>query len=164
MAAPQVELGPLDFARTSHIAFASFPSVLRFANSRDSLLDFRILLVIMNWSGSTNGGGTHQIIFGNSADAWTPGQLWHTAFRNPAGFPPGDYPARILANGEVVPMGRPALAVSWGANSMALSWSENYYLQTATNVAGPYFDISNASSPYAVQPNAERQRYFRLRW
>jgi hypothetical protein len=163
MLAPQAQFGPLDFSRTSYIAFASSPSVLRFANSRDSLLDFGILLVITNWSGSTNGGGYHQLIFGNSADAWTPGQLGDTLFRNPAGLPPGDYPARILANGEVVPISSPLLMVSRGTNSATLSWSGPYTLQTATNVAGPYLDLSNASSPYSVQANGERQRYFRLR-
>jgi hypothetical protein len=49
------------------------------------------------------------------------------------------------------------------ANSLILTWSGNYTLQTATNVSGPYFDILTATSPYTNWINAEPRRFFRLR-
>jgi hypothetical protein len=60
-------------------------------------------LIISNWSGSLAGGGTHQILFGNSAAALSPAQVAQIRFHQPLGLTLGAYVARILANGEVVP-------------------------------------------------------------
>src|SRR4029079_15304679 len=108
---------------SSLVLFGTSPVVLHFADSHSQVLSPNGLMVITNWNGSTNGGGTHQLIFGNNSQGWSPGQLRQTVFRNPGGFPPGDYSARILASGEVVPTARPTLGMTRGANSISLSWS-----------------------------------------
>ena len=119
-------------------------------------------LLIPSWRGSTSGGGNHQIIFGTSAIGLTAQQLSQIRFRNPAGFPPGDYPARILATGEIVPTPQLPVMFTRDGSRMVLEWPAGYTLQSATNVSGPFTDI-NTASPYEIQTGTEGQRYFRLR-
>ena len=47
--------------------------------------------------------------------------------------------------------------------SGVLSWTGTSTLQSATNVAGPYFDVTNAVSPYTNSNNGLPQEFFRLR-
>jgi len=47
--------------------------------------------------------------------------------------------------------------------SGVLSWTGPFTLQSATNLAGPFLDISNAVSPYAISNYALPQQFFRLR-
>ena len=48
-----------------------------------------------------------------------------------------------------------------GGNAMQLNW--NYgVLQSATNIAGPYLDMTNATQPYAL-PLTNAQQFFRIR-
>jgi len=54
---------------------------------------------------------------------------------------------------------RPVLVI--GSNGV-LSWSGSYLLQSATNVSGPYGDLTNAASPYTNSLSLP-QEYFRLR-
>jgi len=49
------------------------------------------------------GHGMHQLYFGKHPRALTLQQLAQIVFSNPAGLPPGNYPARMLTTGEVVP-------------------------------------------------------------
>ena len=119
-------------------------------------------LLIKSWSGSTNGGGDHQIIFGNSSAGLTAQQLSQIRFRNPAGLPPGDYAARILSTGEIVPVSQPSLAYTRNGSRLTIQWPSGYTLQTATNISGPFTDI-NQGSPYEIQLGTEPQRYYRLR-
>ena len=56
----------------------------------------------MNWNGSPNGGGKHQVFFGSNASGLTAQQLSQIKFKNPAGST-GTYPATILSTGEIVP-------------------------------------------------------------
>src|SRR5258705_10223845 len=97
MGAPQAQFGPVVVSSTSLVSFAASPSVLGFADSHGVVLTSGGLLMITNWNGSTNGGGNHQILFGKNSQGWSLGQLKQTLFRNPAGFPVGDYAPRILA-------------------------------------------------------------------
>jgi hypothetical protein len=60
-------------------------------------------LTIENWTGSPNGGGGQQVIFGSNAAALTAPQLDQLRFYNPAGLPAGCYLAKILSTGEIVP-------------------------------------------------------------
>jgi hypothetical protein len=60
-------------------------------------------LLIVNYSGSFAGGGSQRIYFGTSASGLTAIQLAQITFRDPAGFEPGNYTAKILQTGEVVP-------------------------------------------------------------
>jgi hypothetical protein len=76
---------------------------LQFAGSSSLTWSNSAMLAIANWSGSLYGGGRHQVIFGNSAAGLSVQQVGDIKFHHPAGLPVGDYPARILADGEVVP-------------------------------------------------------------
>ncbi len=121
------------------------------------------MLSILNWNGSTNGGGSDQLFFGTNANGLTASQLSQNQFVNPAGFAPGTYPARILATGEIVPATRPALTFFRTSNALVLSWQGSSILQTATNVVGPYVDVMNALSPRTNVIPMEPQRFFRLK-
>lgn len=57
---------------------------------------------------------------------------------------------------------QPTLGFSSSGNNLILDWTGAFFLQSATNVTGPYGDISGASSPY-TNNTSELQRYFRLR-
>jgi hypothetical protein len=143
---------------------ANGPTILRFLPTSDLPLSPEpASLAILDWSGSTNGGGTHQLIFGANSQSMSPANLAQLFFVNPLGFAPGNYPARILNTGEVVPYAAPSFAYSKSSNNrLVLSWSGNYDLFTSTNISGPFESISGATSPYTnsfVGP----QRYFRLR-
>src|SRR5262249_25109778 len=120
-------------------------------------------LTVTNWNGSTNGGGSDQLMFGNTSSGLTPVQLRQIVFVNPAGFPGGAYPAQMLATGEVVPAQRPMLLFSRNPNGLILNWSSGFVLQSATNVQGPYFDVTNATSPYTNPGFQLPRQFFRLR-
>lgn len=48
------------------------------------------------------------------------------------------------------------------AGGLCLQWVQGT-LQTSTNVHGPYFDVSGATSPWVVTPGAEPARFYRIR-
>jgi hypothetical protein len=164
MGVPLAQLGQasLSASATSLVTFTTSPATLRFADSHGAALTPGSLLLIADWNGSTNGGGNHQLIFGNNAQGWSAAQLRQTLFRNPAGFPPGHYAARIVANGEIVPA-KPAMFLSRSGNSFTLSWTGAFVLQTATNILGPFTNVTNLTNPYTIQTTGEKQRYFRLK-
>jgi len=138
-------------------------TVLRFLDSADvswGTGEGTTPLVIRNWNGSTNGGGTHQIRF-DSAHALRPDQLSRFRFIDPAGLPPEVYPARLLGTGELVPEVRPAMSFARNGTKMVVSWSGNYQLLSATNVIGPYTLVSGAVSPY-TNGFVDAHRFFRL--
>ena len=60
-------------------------------------------LSITNWSGNLSGGGTDRIYFGASSSTLTSAQLSEITFVNPAGLVAGDYGAKLLSSGELVP-------------------------------------------------------------
>jgi hypothetical protein len=120
-------------------------------------------LVVFGWDGSTNGGGTDRLFFGSNSSGLTTSQVSQIQFVNPAGFASGTYPARILATGEVVPTTRPMLSAQKNGMNLTLSWSGNFILQSATNVAGPYLDVPNATNPYNINVSQLPMQFFRLR-
>jgi hypothetical protein len=139
------------------------PTVLRFLHTSDLPLGPEpASLAILNWSGSTNGGGTDQLIFGTNSQSMSPANLAQLFFVDPLGFAPGDYPARILNTGEVVPYSRPSFAYARSNNRLVISWNGNYDLVTATNISGPFEPISGATSPYTNSFTGP-QRFFLLR-
>jgi len=103
--AASAQLGQLQLSGggNSGISLSSEPCVLQFADSSSLTWSNNATLTINNWQGSLFGGGTQQVIFGNSASALTSAQLALVQFYNPAGLAAGHYPARILSNGEIVP-------------------------------------------------------------
>jgi hypothetical protein len=133
--------------------------VLQFANSSSLTWSNQLTLNIWNWNGSLNGGGRHRVIFGNNSSALTAQQLSQILFINPAGGL-GVFPARILSTGEIVP-GRFLMAQP-GEGKLVLQWPSGATLQTATNLSGPWHDMSSSTSPY-TNFLADPAEFFRLR-
>ena len=150
--------GPL----VSTVDFQNGSTVLQFLDSHDVSSDWNGTLSITNWSGSTAGGGTDQLLVGNSEQGLTSSQLERIRFVNPEGMPAGTYPARILTSGEVVPSIPSSINFELSADQIVLAWQGNYELVTATNITGPYTPIPNATSPY-TNSFGEPRRFFRLR-
>lgn len=136
-------------------------TVLRFRDSRDVPWSGSALSILY-WSPSTNGFGPDHIFVGTNAQGLTAFQLRQLTFVNPIGWPAGNYPARILPTGEIVPAVPPPLGFTRSSNSLILSWSGDYELVTATNVTGPYVPVPGAASPL-TNTFTDPQRYFRLR-
>jgi hypothetical protein len=101
--------------------------------------------------------------FGSSASGLSTAQLRQIVFTNPAGFAAGTYSAQILSTGEVVPTTRASVNTTHSRTNLVLNWPAGWTLQSATNVTGPYLDVSGATSPYTNQLNAGPRRFFRLR-
>ena len=146
-------------ATNSTLLLPPGPSVVRFGDSHALAWASVATLTVENWQGSVSGGGQHRIFFGADAGALGAGQLRQIQFLNPAGFN-GRYPALILPTGEIVP--GPLVGAQRIAGALVLSWPAGCVLQSATNVAGPYADITGAVSP-CTNALSEPQRFFRLR-
>lgn len=56
----------------------------------------------------------------------------------------------------------PTLNFTPTATNLLLQWQNNFVLQMATNVMGPYLDVSNAPNPYSVTLTSG-PGFFRLR-
>jgi hypothetical protein len=98
------QLGHLQLGQSNSILYLPTNScTLQIRDSSSLAWVSNSLLKIENWSGSLYGGGNQQVIFGSNSIALTSQQLSQIQFQNPAGLPPGNYPARILATGEIVP-------------------------------------------------------------
>jgi len=72
--------------------------------------------------------------------------------------PTGLTPAIMLSTGEVIPA---AILFTRNGNTLTLTWPSGWFLQSATDVTGPYSDVE-AISPYPVSMIAPQQ-FFRLR-
>jgi hypothetical protein len=155
-------LGQMMLSSNSVIELMPGSHKVSFLNSSAAAWSNGVALLVINWNGSTNGGGSDQLIFGNSSSGLTPAQLLQVVFVNPAGFPPGAYPAQMLATGEVVPAQLPMLLSSRNRNGLILNWSGGFVLQSATNVQGPYSDVTNATSPYTNISFQLPRQFFRL--
>jgi hypothetical protein len=57
----------------------------------------------------------------------------------------------------------PVLNVVPGPGNSMVQWQNNFVLQSATNVAGPYQDVLGAPNPYTNTPSAGAKQFFRLR-
>jgi len=142
------DLGPLQLSGASStnsaINFPDGSSTLRLANSSAQPWDSAALLYITNWHGLASGGGETQLYFGSTASGLTTQQLAQIKFNLSGGLSA----ARILPTGEVVP--QQVVTYSRSGNMLTLTWPPGYTLQSSTNVAGPYQDVLEASSPYPV--------------
>lgn len=162
------QLGQLQLlsGTNSGLYLAPSPSVLQFTDSSSVPWAADGRLTILGWSGSLNGGGSQQVFFGTSASGLTAQQLSQVQFSNPAGLPGGTYSARILSDGEVVPnqlITTSSIAYSQQGNNLVLTWPAGWTLQSATNVGGPYSDVTGATSPDTINTKAQPQQFFRLR-
>lgn len=141
------QLGQLQLGAGSNsiISFSTGSSVLQFTDSSGVPWATNGLLTVKNWNGSLYGGGQQQLVFGDSQTALTTQQLAEVQFQSPAGLASGTYPARILADGEVVPDSGSSLPPniellsgrSNGAFSMAVQGNagQNYELDASTDLA-----------------------------
>jgi hypothetical protein len=93
--------GFLQLGGSNSLSLPSSQCSVDFADSSGTWADAG--LTVNQWAGSLYGGGAHRIIFGTNSAALTSQQLSQIQFQNPAGLPPGNYPARILVTGEIVP-------------------------------------------------------------
>ncbi|MBI3879494.1 MAG: hypothetical protein HY301_05455 [Verrucomicrobia bacterium] len=116
--------GTLTLNASSVIDLGSGASLLHFLNSSGAGWTGGAQLNIQNWSGSVNGGGTDQLILGNSTSGLTPAQLAQIKFVNPFDFGSGIFDATILSNGEVVPVPEPATVLAACALLSLLGWRE----------------------------------------
>ncbi|EEF59592.1 hypothetical protein Cflav_PD2499 [Pedosphaera parvula Ellin514] len=157
------QLGRFILASNATIDLAGTTSRLSFANSSGELWAGAATLVVTNWNGNPSGGGAEQLKFGTNQSGLTPAQLSQIRFR--LGNSTNLYSAKILNTGEVVPdrVIQPSVAFSKQGNNLVLSWPAGWSLQSATNVPGPYFDVSGATSPYTNDMTFEPHRFFRLR-
>lgn len=155
------QLGRFILPTNAAIDLAGSASRLSFANSSGETWNAAATLIVTNWNGNPSGNGAEQLKFGTSHSGLTPAQLSQIRFVNPAGIPPGTYPAAILPTGEVVPSPRPVMSMTRSSNGIVISWSGNYQLYSSTNVAGPYTTINGATNPYTNSFN-EAQRFFVL--
>jgi len=57
---------------------------------------------------------------------------------------------------------RPLLSETPGTGTVMLNWGGSFFLQSATNVTGPYGDVINGTRPY-TNSSSEGQKFFRLR-
>jgi hypothetical protein len=130
-------------------------SVLHFSESR---LSWTAKLIIKGWDGSFSGGGMHQLRFGNDNRGLQDTQVSQVWFENPNGIP-GLYAARMLEDGEVVPL--PVIVTERRGNQLFLHRPPGFVLQTSTNVHGPFEDVPAAlsASPFQI---ADPARFFRL--
>ena len=146
----------------SSLTLSDSATTLRFTSSGLVAWASDARLIIKNWRGSTNGGGLHRVLFGIGASGLNAQQLAKIRFRNPFGMPAGDYAARILSTGEIVPVSRPPVSYTRNGSQMVLQWPSGWTLQTATNISGPFSDV-NATTSYTTSTASGAQRYFRLR-
>ena len=155
-------LGPLRLDvgqdNSSAITFPGTSCTLRLAKSSAQPWASSAILYIHFWQGSTSGGGATQLYFGSDSSGLTPQQLAQIRF-NVSGYL---YPAKILATGELVPVAPPRLEFIRNGGTLGLHWGPGWVLQSATNVTGPYNDVSGAASPWPVAMTSPQQ-FFRLR-
>jgi hypothetical protein len=156
-------LGQMLLSSNSLIDLVSGARTLTFLNSSSVAWSNGFTLTFSNWTGSTNGGGSDQLLFGNNSSGLTQTQLHQIQFVNPGGFPAGVYPAQMLATGEIAPAPLPLLLSSRSRNGFVLNWSDGFVLQSATNLQGPYSDVTDATTPYTNLSFQLPQQFFRLR-
>jgi autotransporter-associated beta strand protein len=96
-------LGTLALSSNSSIDMAILGgSILKFSDSHST--SWSGTLTINDWNGFFSGGGADELFFGSSESALSLSQLNEIVFTSPNGLS-GNYEARILVTGEVVPGG-----------------------------------------------------------
>jgi hypothetical protein len=128
---------------------------VQFADSSD--VSWAGAIKIIGWAPDSS----QRLFFGTNAEGLSEAQLLKVIFVNPAGWP-GEYAARILDTGEVVPAMRPLLGMTRDSAGLALSWPGEYDLFSATNLLGPFLKVDAAASRATNQFNAPQQ-FFQLR-
>lgn len=99
------QLGTLKLTASSTINFGS-ASVVKFAASSGVTWTGSTILSVVAWNGWANGGGASQLFVGTSSAGLTAAQLSQIQFIGPLGLS-GNFSAKILTSGEIVPMFSP---------------------------------------------------------
>jgi hypothetical protein len=137
----------------STLYMVSPTSILSFKDSSSMAWSSEPMLIIEGWSGSVNGGGSQQIIFGNDSNGLNSSQLAHIQFHNPTGLAEGMYAAHILPSGEIVPATSALASVN-----MALQPHSNGMQVTLQGEAGRIYLIETSTdmvhwAPWTNQVN-----------
>jgi hypothetical protein len=146
------------FQTNSAIVFPDGSSILRLANSSTQPWAADAILYMTNWHGSASGGGATQLYFGSDSSGLTPQQLAQIRFSISGHLSS----ATILPTGEVVPATPPTVQFTRNGSTLTLTWPSGWFLQSATNVTGPYNDVSGATNPWPVSMTKPLE-FFRLR-
>ncbi len=118
-----IDLGDATTANASVVHFGDSSGQTWTSNGGD-------FLAVLNWSGSTSGNGSDQVIFGSSNTSLTAGQLSRVVFYNPTGFGSGYFAATLLSTGEIVPTGNavpvpePSTYAAGGVLATLAAWWE----------------------------------------
>jgi hypothetical protein len=126
-------------------------SVVRFSDSHTQPWTGPLLI---NYSDTNS---IVHIFFGTNAQALTSAQLAQVSFIDNG----TNYPAKLLATGELVPAVLPPLSCVNLGNAMVISWPGGYELMSSTNLNGPYSPVPAATTPF-TNTFTEPQRFFRL--
>jgi hypothetical protein len=111
--------GQVQLSTNATINFIGTPAQINFAASSGVSWTPGGLLVISNW----NNGNT-RLFFGSDSSGLSASQLAQIQFSNPTGFASGNYSAKILNTGEVVP--DQATSTSGPVNSWITPGSDNW--------------------------------------
>jgi hypothetical protein len=154
-------LGWLEFNGTGTIDFQSGSSIVHFTKVGYPPPALDGGLVIKNWKGSAQSPGRDQFYI-DSIDQYISSRLRSMTFVDPAGYPPGNYPARRKPSGEIVPLDRPLITATRTSNGLRMTWPDGYQLFTSDRVTGPYQLVQNAQSGYTAL-FTDPHRFFVLR-
>jgi hypothetical protein len=143
-------LGTLTLRGAKSIDSLSSNSVQFFAASAQIPWESNAVLEIDGWQ-----VGVNHIYVGRSANALTPRQLQQITFAV------GGY-GKLLETGELVPWPVPPLTFEQSSTNLILRWPGTAFLQSADDPAGPYVDVTGASSPFMSVLNGG-YKFFRLR-
>jgi hypothetical protein len=92
-------------------------------------------------------GANYDDYWDNGADGWQLKSIPSLAV---------NFAARVQASAQ------PLLDFVRAGNDFIASWPGPFSLQSSTNVAGPYLNVSGATSPYTNNLSLSPQRFFRL--
>ncbi len=122
---PDASLGQVQLSTNANIVFTGSPAQLHFASSVSVAWNPGQLLLINNWTNSSN----LHIFFGTDSSGLTASQLAQIQFVNPGGFAAGTYSAQLLSTGELVPV--PGSTTSGTLNAWLNPGSGDWQDQTA---------------------------------
>jgi hypothetical protein len=158
-------LGPLKVHGVEAYGESYAPSIVFAANSASTLqfsgsrVPWTSQLMVQGWEGSFSGGGKHQLRFGDDDRGLRDTEVHQVWFEKPLGLP-GIYPARILRDGEVVPL--PVIIAERHSATVVVRGPPGFILQTSTNISGPFEDVAGSINAASLQLT-DPARFFRLK-
>jgi autotransporter-associated beta strand protein len=126
-------LGTLKLTASSTINLGA-AGVVKFAASGGVAWTGSAMLSITAWNGLANGGGLSQLFAGANSSGLTVAQLNQIQFVNPLGLS-GNFAAKILSSGEVVPAFSPPSFVGQPQPQVAVAGSNVTFTATASGTS-----------------------------